>query len=90
MFIIQNFGIILLMNIYKTVVISDSLIGENIKEVRIKRVDICDLSVGCNIIIDFFGFKRPYTIAEFDDYSIVIIVKNQLQNIREILFRHQA
>lgn len=70
------------MNIFKSFIISDLLLSENIKEIKIKRSDDYALTIGCNIIVDFLGYKRPYTIAYYDDDSIVIIIKNQLTNSR--------
>jgi NAD(P)H-flavin reductase len=65
------------MNIFKSVVTSDLLVHDNIKEIRIKRTDNYPLSLGFNIVIDFLGFKRPYTIAYFNDDTIVILIKNE-------------
>ena len=65
------------MNIFKSVVTSDFLVHDNIKEIRIKRTDSYPLSLGFNVIIDFLGFKRPYTIAHFNDDTIVILIKNE-------------
>lgn len=70
------------MNIFKSVVNSDLLVYDNIKEIRIKRSDSYPLNLGFNVIIDFLGFKRPYTIAYFDDDTIVILIKNELLNSR--------
>lgn len=82
MYTIQNSGNILQMNIFKSVVTSDLLVYDNIKEIRIKRAESYPLNLGFNVIIDFLGFKRPYTIANFDDDTIVILIKNESGNSR--------
>lgn len=67
MFTILSFGTISQMSIFKSIVNSDVSIAHDLKEIKIKRNDNYLLNIGSNVIVNFLGFKRHYSITYFDD-----------------------